>query len=139
MEIFYTYLIIGFILVALEIATTTLYLLVIGISFVLASLAALMLNNWVLVTLVAGILSIIGCFLAYKYKKRFTSRGNMPSSHIGQYVKVIEIDGDNFRVAYSGSYWDAYLVNKSIAVKIDDQLVINAVHGNVLELTTDKI
>lgn len=137
MSSFYFFLICGLILIAFEIATTTFYLLVIGIAFTLASLFALKFDNWLVTTILAGSFSIIGIIIlnAYKHKHKYKTTGKMVVDHIGQTVEIIEINKNNIRVLYSGSYWNAYLkapTNKQLT--IGDKLVITKFSNNNLEV-----
>ena len=135
MQIFYFYLIVGIIFIALDIVTTTFYLFVIGAAFILSSLLALAINNWLIVTLFWGILSIIGCILIRIYKKRLNNSKSSVISHIGQQVEVIEILDNKLRVTYSGSYWNAKLAKKDIKnINVGDTLVIVKYNNNELEL-----
>jgi Membrane protein implicated in regulation of membrane protease activity len=65
---FYFYLFAGLALIALELLTTTFYLLLIGIACLIASLSALILHDWLIPTLSAGILSLVSCYLLSKHK-----------------------------------------------------------------------
>jgi membrane protein implicated in regulation of membrane protease activity len=135
MQIFYFYLIIGIIFIALDIVSTTFYLFVIGAAFILSSLLALAINNWLIITLFWGVLSIIGCILIRIYKKRLNNSKPSVISHIGQQVEVIEILDNKLRVAYSGSYWNAKLAKKDITnIKVGDTLTIIKYNNNELEL-----
>ena len=135
MQIFYFYLIIGVVFVALDIVTTTFYLFVIGAAFILSGLLALAIDNWLIITLIAGILSIIGCVLIKIYKWRHNNSKPSIINHIGQQVEVIEVLDNKLRVAYSGSYWNARLVNKEIKnIKIGDILTIIKYNNNELEI-----
>ncbi|MFN8771286.1 MAG: NfeD family protein [Neisseriaceae bacterium] len=133
MSSFYFFLIFGTILIILEIVTTTFYLLVIGIAFILASLFALAFDNWLSITILAGIFSIIGTLMIKHYKHR--RQGKMLIEHVGQAVEVVEITKNNIRVLYSGSYWNAHLktfTNRKLHV--GDKLIITKFSHNNLEI-----
>ncbi len=66
MAIFYFYLIVGIVLLALELATNTFYLLMIGVACLLASIVALISHGWLYSTLSAGVLSLLGCLIVKK-------------------------------------------------------------------------
>ena len=135
MQIFYFYLICGIIFIALDIVTTTFYLFVIGVAFILSGLLALAFNNWLIVTLFCGVLSIIGCVLIRFYKQRHNNSKQSIINHVGQQVKVIEILDNKLKVAYSGSYWNAKLTKKDLnSIKVGDTLVIVKYNNNELEL-----
>jgi len=133
MAMFYFYLIAGLALLALELATGAFYLLVTGIAFLLASVMALISHGWLYSTLSAGILSLIGCFIIKK--GRFIKHGHQVGSLVGHDVEILEINKQQLRVFYRGTYWDAKLLRRDInAVKQGDKLKIVKVHGNILEL-----
>ena len=130
---FYSYLIVGLVLIALELVSATFYLLVIGVACLLASISALILHDWIVPTLCAGLLSIVGCLLVYKYKGKNKNDGKMLVSHLGQLVEVIEIHTKHIRVLYSGTYWDATTSDIS-KVKLGDKLKIIKFSNSMLEV-----
>lgn len=135
MSAFHAYLIAGIVLIALELATSTFYLLLIGVAFILASMIALRFAGWAIPTFTAGMLSIIACILVKSYRNKINKRGRMLVSHIGQEVEVVEILTNRLRVSYSGSYWDATVKHKPIAeVKVGDRLKIIHFTNNNLEV-----
>lgn len=101
MYIFYIYLVIGIVLIALELASTTFYLLIIGVACILGSISALFISGWHVPTLFVGLLSVLGCRLV-QLKKAKKVAGSMIVNHLGQEVEVIEVNGVNLRVLYSG-------------------------------------
>lgn len=133
---FYFYLLVGIAIIALELATATFYLLVIGISCVIASFSALILHDWTIPTISAGALSVIGCFFISHYKPKSTTKGGMLVKHIGQSVKVVEISANHIRVLYSGTYWDAKTQNPE-QVRIGDRLVITKFSNHELEIAKE--
>ena len=133
---FYFYLFVGITIIALELATATFYLLVIGISCVIASFSALILHDWTIPTISAGVLSIIGCFFISRYKPKSAAKGGMLVKHIGQSVKVVETSANHIRVFYSGTYWDAKTQNPE-SVKIGDHLVITKFSNHELEIAKE--
>ena len=123
------YLIAGIALIALELATTTFYLLVIGLASVIAGVLALFLTGWLLPTVCAGFLSIAGCFVVSAYRRQTRNNGKMLVSHLGQSVEVIQITP--LLVLYSGSYWSA---TTKVPVKIGDKLHIIKFSNTELEI-----
>ena len=103
---FILFLLIGVILIICELISTSLYLLIIGIGFIIASFLSFLNFNVYYSTLFAGIFAIIGCFIIYRYKKPSHS-SKMIVNHIGQEVRVTEINNYNIQVFYSGTYWQA--------------------------------
>ncbi|MBX9598745.1 MAG: NfeD family protein [Burkholderiales bacterium] len=133
---FYFYLLFGIIIITLELATTTFYLLVIGISCVIASFSALILHDWTIPTISAGVLSIVGCFFISRYKPKSAAKGGMLVKHIGQSVEVIEVKQSHVRVLYSGTYWDAKTQNPE-QIKIGDHLIITKFSNHELEIAKE--
>lgn len=133
---FYFYLFVGITIIALELATATFYLLVIGISCIIASFSALILHDWTIPTISAGVLSIIGCFFISRYKPKSTAKGGMLVKHIGQRVEVVETNNNRIRVLYSGTYWDAKTQNPE-PVKIGDHLIITKFSNHELEIAKE--
>ncbi len=133
---FYFYLFVGITIIALELATATFYLLVIGISCVIASFSALILHDWMIPTIAAGVLSIIGCFFISRHKPKSAAKGGMLVKHIGQSVEVVEINTNRIRVLYSGTYWDAKTQNPE-QLKIGDHLIITKFSNHELEIAKE--
>lgn len=120
--IFYFYLIVGIALISLELMTTTFYLLLIGISCLVASIGAVVIAGWFVPTFIAGFLSIVSC-VALRTRHVGKHDGKLIVNHIGQEVEVIEVDGIHLKVFYSGTYWDAVsthveAINKGDKLKI---------------------
>lgn len=137
MASFYFYLFAGLALIALELLTTTFYLLLIGVACLIASLSALILHDWLLPTLCAGVLSLVACYLLSKRKSR-KNAGQMLITHLGQSVEVVEVNADKLLVLYSGTYWHA-VIKSSQTVKIGDRLIISKFSNHELELEEEKI
>ncbi len=50
-------------------------------------------------------------------------------------MEILEINKEQLRVFYSGTYWDAKLLKRDInTIKQGDKLKIVKVHGNILEI-----
>ena len=125
----YFYLIAGIALIALELATTTFYLLVIGLASVIAGILAFFLDGWVLPTVCAGFLAVVGCFVVSAYRRQTRNNGKMLVNHLGQSVEVIELTP--LLVLYSGSYWNA---TTKFSVKVGDKLHIIKFSNTELEV-----
>ena len=134
MASFYFYLVVGIALIALELATTTFYLLVIGIAAVIAAIVAFFTQGWIFPTISAGILSVIACFIVSGRRSKSNNNGVMLITHLGQSVEVTEVRKDNLRVLYSGSHWNARCKNIT-DVKVGDKLVITKFSNTELEVT----
>lgn len=120
--IFYFYLVVGITLIALELITTTFYLLLIGLSCLIASLGAVVISGWFVPTFIAGFLSIVSC-VALRMRHVGKHDGQLIVNHIGQEVEVIEVDGIHLKVFYSGTYWDA-LSTRTESINKGDKLKI---------------
>lgn len=129
---FYFYLFAGLALIALELLTTTFYLLLIGIACLIASLSALILHDWLVPTLSAGVLSLASCYLLSKHKGKKNS-GQMMVTHLGQSVEVVEVSVDKLLVLYSGTYWRA-TIKDGVLVKVGERLIISKFSNHELEL-----
>jgi membrane protein implicated in regulation of membrane protease activity len=127
---FYFYLLAGIALIALELATATFYLLVIGTSCVIASFSAFILHDWMIPTVSAGV------FFISRYKSKNVTKGGMLVKHIGQSVEVVEINANSIRVLYSGTYWDAKTQDPE-PVKIGDRLIITKFSNHELEIAKE--
>jgi membrane protein implicated in regulation of membrane protease activity len=103
--------IIAALLVGVELATGTFYLLAVGAAFAIGGVAAWAgLEAWVQFA-VASAFSVIGIGVANRWRRSRAQPPPMPSLDLGQTVRVIEWrDNGTARVHYRGSYWDAELV-----------------------------
>ena len=136
MSSFYFYLIAGITLLILELTTGTFYLLVIGCASIIASISALILHDWAIPSVSAAFLSVLGCFLIYKYKRKHNKSG-MVVEHIGQVAEVTEIHASHIRVLYSGSYWDAKVQN-NLKLNIGDAVRITKFSNHELEVESSN-
>jgi len=135
--IFYFYLFLGIALIAIELMSTTFYLLIIAIACIIANLTSFIVSGWAEPTISAGALSIAGCYLLSKRRGK-KSIGSMMVTHIGQIVEVVEINGTQIRVLYCGTYWNAVL-KRNIPVKVGDRLAISRFSNYELELEEVKV
>ena len=135
MELFYFYVIAGVALIALELHLTTFYLLIIGIVFIFSGLLSLVINNWLIISLISGIFSIAGGIFINLYKFKHKAVVKTVVQHIGHQVEVVEILSSSVRIKYSGSYWNAKLAKKNISeIKVGDILMITKYHNNEFEI-----
>lgn len=136
MQIFYFYLIFGILLVMLELISGTFYLFVIGISSILGSIIAIILPSWLIVTTTIIILSLLSCIIVRNYKNELVSKNNSIINNIGKEVEVLEINAQQIKVAYSGSYWNAKLKNKDQIgqIAVGTKLKITKFNNNELEV-----
>ncbi|MFM9912215.1 MAG: NfeD family protein [Methylophilaceae bacterium] len=124
------------VLAALEMATGTFYILVIGIAFAVGGLVALAgfdLTMQIAFSAVAGVAGVI----LLQRKKRKTPSADMIDPNIGEQVKVLAWGEDGkVRVSYRGSSWDAEL--EHVDTPKDSTLYIKAMRGSVLILAHQK-
>ncbi|TMH05831.1 MAG: NfeD family protein [Betaproteobacteria bacterium] len=122
-------------LVAAELLTGTLYLLVIGLALACAGIAALSGAGATLQWLTAGVLGIAGMMLLQRWKRRLSAATPaQPNLDIGQMVRVQSWGpGGTARVAYRGSTWDAELASAS--TPRTETMYIVGTRGSVLILS----
>jgi len=104
--------VIAAVLVGVELATGTFYLLAVGAAFAIGGVADwLGLEPWVQFA-VASLFSIAGVSAAHRWRMTRAQPPQMPSLDLGQTVRVIEWrENGTARVHYRGSYWDAELAS----------------------------
>ena len=135
MSLFYVFLSMGVILLAGELHTNTFYLAVIGVSSIIAAIFAIFFVSPMIPILAAMSLAIIGCSIVYKFLPKPKS-SDMVIKHIGQHAEVVEVSTNNVRVLYSGSYWDAAIINDG-NIKMGDMVKIVKFSNSLL--TVEKI
>ena len=125
------------ILVGVELATGTFYLLAVGAAFAIGGLAAYMgLETWVQFA-VASVFTIVGISAAHKWRVTRAQPPQMPGFDVGQTVRVLEWrDNGTARVHYRGSQWDAELA--SADTPRAETMMIQDMRGSVLVLTAAR-
>jgi membrane protein implicated in regulation of membrane protease activity len=125
------------VLVGVELATGTFYLLAVAAAFVIGGLIAWMgFEGWVQFA-AASVASVAGVTAAHRWRKSRAQTPQMPGLDIGQAVKVIEWREDGTaRVQYRGSYWDAELATPQ--TPRHEAMVIQEMRGSVLVLTATR-
>lgn len=137
MEIYSYWFLLALILVGLEMATGTFYLLVVAIAMAVGGLAALLGASVVWQLLLGALTGIAGTTILRRWKSTQAKEVNSASLDIGQPVKVIKWnDNGTARVFYRGAEWDAE--TESADTPRDTTLYIMAVHGSGLVLTQHK-
>jgi membrane protein implicated in regulation of membrane protease activity len=142
MTAFYFTLAIGLLLIISEIGTNSFYLLIIGLSCIIAGILNLILHSWMYSIIISCLIATIGIILVnyLKNKNKSLEDNTLIVKHLGQSVKVVEVNANNLRVEYSGSFWNAKLKNKNITVNPGDSLIITNFTNNELEVdVTNKI
>jgi membrane protein implicated in regulation of membrane protease activity len=125
--------IIAAVLVGVELATGTFYLLAVGAAFAIGGLAAWAgLESWIQFA-VASVLSVVGVSVAHRWRTTRAQPPQMPGLDLGQTVRVIEWrDNGTARVQYRGSYWDAELATPE--TPRSETMMIQDMRGSTLVL-----
>jgi membrane protein implicated in regulation of membrane protease activity len=125
--------IIAAVLVGVELATGTFYLLAVGAAFAIGGLAAWAgLEAWIQFA-VASVLSVVGVSVAHRWRTSRAQPPQMPGLDLGQTVRVIEWrDNGTARVQYRGSYWDAELATPE--TPRGETMMIEDMRGSTLVL-----
>jgi membrane protein implicated in regulation of membrane protease activity len=126
--------IVAAVLVGVELATGTFYLLAVGAAFAIGGLAAYAgLEVWAQFA-IASVISLIGISAANRWRQRLSQPPQMRSFDVGQTVRVLEWrDNGTARVQYRGSQWDAELASPEIPR--GETMMIQDMRGSVLVLT----
>jgi membrane protein implicated in regulation of membrane protease activity len=107
---FWIWWILAALLIGLELATGTFYLLAVGIAFVLGGGAAWLGASLPMQMLVGGALSAVALVAAHYARKRIKVPAAMPSLDRGHSVRVHKWNPDGTaRVEYRGTQWNAEL------------------------------
>ena len=134
MEAYVVWAVVGVLLIGIELATGTLYLLFLGAAALAAAVAAYVGVAFGIQVLVAAIVAIASLFWVQQHK-RTRVQPSMPSIDVGQPVSFEEwIDAGTrrARVRYRGTVWDANVAGDAAA---GDSLFITSVDGNTLNVT----
>jgi len=137
MAIYVYWFLLAVILLGLEMASGTFYLLVLSIALAVAGFAALMGFALPLQYAMAAITGVIGVVILRLGKGSLSDAGNQ-SLDLGRAVKILSWhDGSKARVMYRGAEWDAELDTPQAAH--DGEFYIKAIQGSVLILTHHKV
>ncbi|WP_410498740.1 NfeD family protein [Chitinibacter sp. S2-10] len=129
------WLIAGATLIALELFTTTFYLLAIAAGFFAAAAASALTLGSAAQLLIASIVSLIAGLAIKKWKKGRASTKAMPSDDIGKIVQIESwLDERRARIHYRGSHWDAVLAPDCKASDTGTWY-ISASHGTQFEIS----
>ena len=121
------------VLVGVELASGTFYLLVYGLAAAAAGVAAWFGADLMAQLLTAGLIAVLGT-LALRHWKRTTEHPEATAQDmdIGQTVQVESWQDGRGQVKYRGALWDAEA--ESVKVDAARPLVIRAIRGNTLVL-----
>lgn len=125
------------ILVGLEMATGTFYLLVIAIAMAIGGIAAILGIAFSLQLVLAGLAGVTGIILLRHLKGEHTFETSALSLDVGQPVKILAWKADGTaRVSYRGSEWNAILEGKDS--NHEGTFYIKDVRGSALVLSNKK-
>ena len=137
METYIYWFLLALVLVGLEIATGTFYLLVIAIALAVGGTAAALGLTLVWQLVLSAVTGFAGTIMLRRWKSGRSSSTPDVGLDIGLPVKVIKWnDNGTARVFYRGAEWDAEL--ESTDTPHEGMLYIKAVHGSGLVLTHNK-
>ncbi|MBU0688476.1 MAG: NfeD family protein [Gammaproteobacteria bacterium] len=137
MEIYIYWFLLALVLVGLEIATGTFYLLVIAIALAIGGTAAALGLTLVWQLVLSAVTGFAGTIMLRRWKSGRAASTPDVGLDIGLPVKVIKWnDNGTARVFYRGAEWDAEL--ESADIPHEGTLYIKAVHGSGLVLTHNK-
>jgi membrane protein implicated in regulation of membrane protease activity len=136
MESHWIWWILGALMIGGELLTGTYYLFALGVAMALGGVAAFAGVGIEAQFVVAGVLAVLGTFLAHRWRLRNTPPPQQPLD-VGQPVQVRQWrDDGTLRVAYRGSEWDAELVSPT--VPRGRPLFIVAMRGSVLVVSDQR-
>jgi len=136
MQPFVIWFVAAFALVAAELMSGTLYLLVIGVGAAAAGALALAGAGFAAQLACAAVVSVVGSFVLQRFKrgKKGDAGGANLSLDAGQSVEVVEVlPGGGLRVNYRGTQWDAEIAGGGVAA-VGDRLTIQSTRANTLVL-----
>lgn len=139
MESYLIWLVAGFALVIAELATTTFYLLVLGIAAFAGAAAARFGVPFWMQTLIAAGVALAGVWWVHQHRKASKTPA-MPALEAGQSVVFeswVNQAGGMARVKYRGSQWDASMPSGETPV-VGDMYYISAIEGSSLRVTKTR-
>ena len=137
MEIYSYWLMLALVLLALEMATGTFYMLVVSVAAAVAGLAALMHASIEIQLMLCALVVIGGTIALRQWKKTQSDDQSSASLDVCQPVQVLAWHDDGgARVVYRGAEWDATL--ESADMPHDGTFYIKQMHGSTLVLTHRK-
>lgn len=137
MEIYSYWLMLALVLLGLEMATGTFYMLVVSVAAAVAGLAALMHAGMEIQLMLCALVVIGGTIALRSWKKTQIDDQSNASLDVGQAVQVLAWhDNGSARVVYRGAEWDAE--PESADMPHDGECYIKQMHGSTLVLTHRK-
>ncbi len=133
MPMYVVWWILAALLVGVELASGTFYLLVYGVAAAAAGVAAWLGANMVVQLLTAAVIGAFGTLMLRRWKRNTDHpEFSAQDMDIGQTVQLESWQGDRGQVKYRGALWDAEA--ESTGVDSARPLVIRAIKGNTLVL-----
>lgn len=137
MAVYIYWFLLALILVGLEMATGTFYLLMLAMAMAIGGVFALLGLAFWFQLLLAAVAGIAGIFLLRHWRGRPSSNPMSQSLDIGQSVEVLTWrDDGTVRVFYRGAEWDAEL--EATSSGHDGIFYIKDIRGSILVLTNRK-
>jgi membrane protein implicated in regulation of membrane protease activity len=137
MEPYVYWFVLALVLLGVEMATGTFYILVLSIAVALGGVAALAGFEQTMQMALTGVAAVIGTVILRRMKGARPQAAGSNSLDIGQAVKVVVWNADGTaRVQYRGAEWDAEL--ESADTSREAMLYIKAMQGSKLILTQHK-
>jgi membrane protein implicated in regulation of membrane protease activity len=134
LEVYIYWFLLALVLLGLEMATGTFYLLMVSIAMAVGGLAALLGASMAWQLMLCALAVIAGTFILRRWKNTRVNEVDSVNLDIGQPVQVLMWhENGSARVFYRGAEWDA--APESADVPHDETLYIAAVHGSSLVLT----
>jgi len=139
MEIWLIWLVLGFVLVTIELATGTFYLLVLGLGAFAGALATWAGANVLVQAVVAAVISLLGAWAVHHWHAR--NRGTDAEAQASNFLDrgqpvVLESWVDErhglARVKYRGTSWDARVIDPSALPALGSTLYIEGQEGSML-------
>jgi membrane protein implicated in regulation of membrane protease activity len=121
-------------LVGLELATGTFYLLAMGVAFAIGGVAAWFDAAIPMQLFIGGVLAVGAVAAAHQWRQKRGTPAPQPSLDRGQTVHVDQWNADGTaRVAYRGTQWNAELASRDVPRA--DTMYIVATRGSTLVLS----
>ena len=129
--------ILALILLGLEMASGTFYLLVLSIAMAVGGITALLGGGFSVQLVLTALASIVGIYLLRRWKGANTGDVSIQNLDIGQTVKVLNWHEDGgARVFFRGAEWDAVFDQSDVVH--EGTFYIKDVRGSILVLTHAK-
>lgn len=137
MATYHYWLLLAFVVLGLEMATGTFYLLVVSVAMAVAGLAARLGASLALQLILCALALVAGIFILRLWKKSRHNESYGVSLDIGQPVQILNWHEDGTaRVEYRGAEWDAEPEYGDMPRK--GPFYIKQMHGSSLILTQQK-